>query len=593
MTNQLPTWNLEQYFPGFDSEEFQTAVETVKAQISAQVERTANFAEGDAAANVGDYLEAEKAIIGTIMPLISYASGHMAVNTRDAAAIKAMSTLQMAMIPLQQAGVRFAAWVGTQDVEAIIASSEIASEHAFMLRNEKINAEHLMSQAEEDLAAELTLSGGSAFGDLQSSVSSQILVTFEKTSGETVTLPISDVRNLANDPDRDVRKRAYDAEVAAWKQWETPLAAALNGVKGEHGTLAEKRGWDSVLASALHQNHIDQQTLDAMMSAARDAFPDIHRYWAAKAKTLGIEKLEWCDITAPVGENNREWQWDEGMDFIKEQFGTFSPKMAEMVQRAQDENWIDAGPREGKVGGAFCMPIVPGKSGVLSNFTPSFDGVSTMAHELGHAYHNLCQENTSPLWGVATPMTLAETASTFCETILRKAAIRAGSDDEKFAILESGLVDAGQIVVDITSRFLFEQSVFARRKDELLTAEEFCELMIAAQKETYGDAIIEESLHPYMWAVKGHYYSPGYAYYNYPYMFGLLFGLGLYAMYLEDPETFKANYDDLLASTGSADAATLAARFGIDTRSKDFWTASLNVIRQDIDEFVALVDARQ
>lgn len=592
MTNQLPTWNLEQYFPGFDSEEFQTAVETVKAQIAAQVERASKLAEGEAVEMASDYLEAEKAIVGNIMPLVSYASGHMAVNTRDAAAIKAMSTLQMAMIPLQQAGVRFAAWVGTQDVEVIIASSEIAAEHAFMLRNERINAEHLMSQVEEDLASELTLSGGSAFGDLQSSVSSQILVTFEKIPGETVTLPISDVRNLANDPDRDVRKRAYDAEVAAWKQWETPLAAALNGVKGEHGTLSEKRGWDSVLASALHQNHIDQETLDAMMGAARDAFPDIHRYWAAKAKAFGIEKLEWCDITAPVGENNREWQWDEGMDFIKEQFGTFSPKMAEMVQRAQHENWIDAGPREGKVGGAFCMPTVPGKSGVLSNFTPSFDGVSTMAHELGHAYHNLCQENVSPLWGVATPMTLAETASTFCETILRKAAIRAGSDDEKFAILESGLVDAGQIVVDITSRFLFEQSVFARRKDGVLTSEEFCELMIAAQKETYGDAIVEGSLHPYMWAVKGHYYSPGYAYYNYPYMFGLLFGLGLYAMYLDDPETFKANYDDLLASTGSADAATLAARFGIDTRSKAFWTASLDVIRQDIDEFVALVDAR-
>ncbi|MCO5219699.1 MAG: M3 family oligoendopeptidase [Thermomicrobiales bacterium] len=592
MTDQLPLWDLSQYFPGFDSPEFRSAVDKIKADIAAQVSLVEAVSEQEPVAAVEQYLTNEIDIINQLMPLMSYASGHMAVNTRDAAAIKATSELQMAMIPLQQAGTRFAAWVGGQDVEAIIAASAIAADHAFMLRNEKINAQHQMSQVEEDLATELTLSGGSAFGDLQSSVSSQILVTFEKTPGEMVTLPISEVRNLANDPDREIRKRAYDAEVAAWKQWETPIAAALNGVKGEHGTLAEKRGWDSVLASALHQNHIDQETLDAMMAAARDAFPDVRRYWTAKAKVLGLEKLEWCDITAPVGENNREWQWDEGMDFIKEQFGTFSQKMADMVQRSQDENWIDAGPREGKVGGAFCMPTVPGKSGVLSNFTPSFDGVSTMAHELGHAYHNLCQEDASPIWSVSTPMTLAETASTFCETILRKAAIRAGSDDEKFAILEGGLVDAGQIVVDITSRFLFEQSVFERRKNGLLTAEEFCELMIAAQKETYGDAIVEESLHPYMWAVKSHYYSPGYAYYNYPYMFGLLFGLGLYAMYLDDPETFKANYDDLLASTGSADAATLAARFGIDTRSKAFWAASLDVIRQDIDEFCALVDAR-
>ncbi len=419
------------------------------------------------------------------------------------------------------------------------------------------------------------------------------MVTFEKRPGETVTIPMSDVRNLANDPDRDVRRRAYEAEIDAWKKWSTPIAAALNGVKGEHGTLSRKRGWDSVLQESLHQNHIDQETLDAMMSAARDAFPDIRRYWAAKARAMGIEKLEWFDITAPVSQNEREWQWDEGMDFLMEQFGSYSSKMRDMVQQAMDERWIDAGPREGKVDGAFCMGTVPGKSGVLSNFTPSFDAVSTMAHELGHAYHNLCQVDSSPLWSMNTPMTLAETASTFCETILRKAAIEQGSEDEKFSILDGGLVDAGQIVVDITSRFLFEQSVFEARANGVLTADDFNEMMIAAQKETYGDAIVEESLHPYMWAVKSHYYSVNRAFYNYPYMFGLLFGLGLYAQYQQEPESFKAKYDVLLASTGSADAATLAAEFGIDIRSKEFWTASLDVIRQDIEEFVSLVEARE
>lgn len=592
MTNQLPTWDLSQYFPSLESEEFLAEMQGVKDAIAQTVERANSLDQGNPVEVAAAQLAAAKDLTGRIELLYAYIGGHTAVNTRDAAAIKAMSELQIALIPLWQSQTRFTAWLGEQDVEAIIAGSEIAKEHEFILRQDKIAATHLMSQAEEDLASELTLSGGDAFGELQAQVSSQIMVTFEKTPGETVTIPMTEVRNLATDPDREVRRAAFIAEVEAWQLWQTPIAAALNGVKGEHGTLAEKRGWNSVLESALHQNQIDQETLDAMMSAARDAFPDIRRYWSAKAKSLGIEKLEWFDITAPVGENNREWSWNEGMDFLLEQFGTYSDKMRDMVQQAIDENWIDAGPRPGKVGGAFCMGTVPGKSGVLSNFTPSFDGVSTMAHELGHAYHNLCQVDSSPLWGRNTPMTLAETASTFCETILRKAAIKQGTDDEKFSILEGALVDAGQIVVDISSRFLFEQSVFERRKHGLLTAEDFNELMIAAQKETYGDAIPEESLHPYMWAVKSHYYSPGYAYYNYPYMFGLLFGLGLYARYTEDPETFKANYDDLLASTGSADAATLAARFGIDVRSKEFWTSSLDVIRQDIDEFEALVNAR-
>ncbi len=594
MSTQLPTWDLSQYFPSLQSDEFRAEMQGVKDAIAEGVAAMEAVGTGspDPIAFVASFLERSKDLNERLGLLYAYIGGHVAVNTRDADAIKAMSELQIAMIPLNQVQTRFTAWIGEQDVEAIIAGSDISKEHEFILRRDKIDATHLMSQAEEDLATELTLSGGSAWGDLQQQVSSQIMVTFEKSPGETVTIPMSDVRNLANDPDREIRRRAFVAEVEAWQQWQTPLAAALNGVKGEHVTLSKKRGWDSVLATSLHQNHIDQETLDAMMSAAREAFPDIHRYWAAKAKAIGVKKLEWFDITSPVGENERAWQWDEAMDFILEQFGSYSPKMRDMVQQAIDENWIDAGPRPGKVDGAFCMGTVPGKSGVLSNFTPSFDGVSTMAHELGHAYHNLCQVDSSPLWGRNTPMTLAETASTFCETILRKAAIQHGTDDEKFAILAGSLVDSGQIIVDITSRFIFEQSVVERRANGLLTAEEFNELMIVAQKETYGDAIEEESLHPYMWAVKSHYYSADYAFYNYPYMFGLLFGLGLYAQYIQDPETFKANYDDLLASTGSADAATLAARFGIDVRSKEFWVSSLDVIRQDIDEFEALVNAR-
>ena len=593
MSNQLPTWDMTQYFPSLESEEFRSEIASVKAQI-ADISKKVDALDSvsDPAEFVAEYLATTADLTNRIGLLYAFIGGHYTVNTRDAVALKTMSELQIAMIPLSKISTRITAWLGKQDIEAIINGSDIAKEHEYILRREQIDAAHQMSQQEEDLAAELTLSGGSAWGDLQSQVSSQIEVTFEKTPGETVTLPMSDVRNLANHADRDVRRRAFEAEVAAWKQWETPLAAALNGVKGEHVTVSEKRGWDSILESTLHQNHIDEQTLDAMMSAARDAFPDIRRYWAAKAKAIGVEKLEWFDITAPVSKNEREWQWDEGMAFLLEQFGSFSDKMRDMAQQALDERWIDAGPRPGKVDGAFCMGTVPGKSGVLSNYTPSFDAVSTMAHELGHAYHNLCQKDSSPIWGRNTPMTLAETASTFCETILRQAAIKQGTDDEKLSILEGGLVDAGQIVVDITSRFLFEKSVIEARKNGTLTASDFNDLMLAAQKETYGDAILEESLHPYMWAVKSHYYSSDRAFYNYPYMFGLLFGLGLYAKYVEDAEAFKANYDDLLASTGSADAATLAARFGIDTRSKEFWASSLNVIRQDIDEFESLVNAR-
>jgi oligoendopeptidase F len=595
-TKQLPHWNLDQYYPGLDSGAFRQAFAGMKEKIasfSATVEEiTADTSSVDPVAGVERALTGANDLLEDVGLLMSYLYGHVSVNSRDKLAQRYLSQAQMALIPFRQANTRLTAWLGLQDVEAMIEGSEVAKDHAYLLRKAKVEAEHLMSPAEEALANELTLSGGSAFGRLHDDISSQITVRFEKRPGELVQLPMSEVRNLAMDPDREVRRRAFEAELAAWKEWETPIAASLNGVKGEHTTLARKRNWDSVLDQALFQNHIDREALDAMMEAAREAFPDMRRYWKAKARALGVEKLMWYDVTAPVGENNREWAWDEAMDFVLEQFGSYSDAMRDMVQQAIDEEWIDAEPRSGKVGGAYCAPTRDGKSMVLSNFTPSFDGVSTMAHELGHAYHNVAEKDRTALQRADTPMTLAETASTFCETILRKAAIEKGSEDEKFAILEGALVDAGQIVVDISSRFLFEQSVVEQRADQELSADEFCTLMLDAQKQTYGDAIAEDGLHPYMWAVKGHYYSPGYAFYNYPYMFGLLFGLGLYAKYQEDPETFRANYDDLLSSTGMADAAELAGRFGFDIETPDFWRSSLDVIRQDIDEFVALVEKK-
>src|SRR5690606_32588823 len=236
-----------------------------------------------------------------------------------------------------QANTRFTAWLGQQDVEALIAGSGVAKEHSYLLRKAKEEAEHLMSPAEEALASELTLSGGSAFGKLHDDVSSQIVVRFEKRPGEEVELPMSEVRNFAMNPDREVRRRAFEAALEAWEEWETPIAAALNGVKGEHVTLARKRNWGSVLEQASFQNHIDRTTLDAMMEAAREAFPDVRRYWNAKAKALGVDKLMWYDVTAPVGENNREWSWNEAMGFVLEQFGSYSDKMRDMVQQAIDE----------------------------------------------------------------------------------------------------------------------------------------------------------------------------------------------------------------------------------------------------------------
>jgi pepF/M3 family oligoendopeptidase len=327
-----------------------------------------------------------------------------------------------------------------------------------------------------------------------------------------------------------------------------------------------------------------------MLTAARESFPDFCRYLRAKAHALGLPKLAWYDLFAPVGREMHTWEFEQARSFIVEKFGSYSQKLADFAARAFRENWIDAEPRAGKVDGAYCTSVRADESRVFANFKPSFNGVSTLAHELGHGYHNLNLAGRTMLQK-ETPMTLAETASIFCETIITHAALARADKDEQIAILENSLQGSCQVVVDITSRFLFETRACERRRQRELSIDEFSALMLEAQRETYGDGLDQAQLHPYMWAVKPHYYSTHFSFYNYPYMFGLLFGLGLYARYQEDPAGFKTGYDDLLSSTGLGDAATMAARFGIDIRSLDFWRSSLDIVRKDIDLFETLIGA--
>lgn len=250
---------------------------------------------------------------------------------------------------------------------------------------------------------------------------------------------------------------------------------------------------------------------------------------------------------------------------------------------------MDAEPRAGKVGGAYCMSMVDGVSRVLLNFDGSFDALQTMAHELGHAYHNVNLGDRTPMQR-NTPMALAETASIFCETIMVQAGLAEVGDDAegRLALLDSDLSNACQVVVDIHSRFAFERALSAEREQGVLSVDRLRELMLDAQSVAYGDGVDPRFRHRDMWAVKGHYYT---AYYNWPYTFGLLFGIGLYAEYQRDPDRFREGYDDLLSATGLGDAATLAARFGIDVADEAFWAASLEVLRERIDEFEAAVDA--
>jgi pepF/M3 family oligoendopeptidase len=594
-TPSLPRWDMRVIYPGLDSPEFEQGFAGAIYEIKALTElfntyhieqQTSVLVDEQLVQTFETVIERYNAILDQIDTLSVYISCFVNTDSRDEVAQARSSELERHLVQLEQLDTRLTAWIGSLDVERLIASSKIASEHAYTLRRNKEAAAHMMSPAEENLAAELNTSGGSAWDKLHGNVTSQLTVTLE-VDGQIQQVPMSVVRNQAGSPDREERRRAYEAELASWKTVAVPLAAALNSIKGEVNTLSSRRHWESALDESLFDNNIDRQTLEAMLSAAKKSFPAFRRYMHAKAHVLGLPKLAWYDIFAPLGASERVWTFDEAEQFIVKQFGTYSPRLSNYAARAFREHWIDAEPRPGKRDGAYCTALRNDESRILANYKPNFDGATTLAHELGHGYHNVNLAPRTALQRIL-PMTLAETASIFCETIVNHAVQKNAGREELISLLETSIQGSCQVVVDITSRFLFEQQVLEQRRQRELSIEELNALMLQAQRDTYGDGLDEQSLHPYMWAVKGHYYSTELSFYNYPYMFGLLFGLGLYARYQQEPEQFRQGYDDLLSSAGLADAATLAARFGIDLHSEAFWASSLDIVRQDIDTFCEL-----
>jgi pepF/M3 family oligoendopeptidase len=605
MTSEpLPHWDLSNVYPGLESEEFRHAVSQARAGLDEMDEylSTHGIARGGSlpaggppalAAAIGGYLDRMNALLRLYGTLGPYVYSFFSTDSYNAMARRILSELEALEVRLERQEVLFRGWVGTVAEQADLFQAALdeagpAREHAFYLKETAQQSRYLMSTAEETLAAELSLSGTRAWEKLQAVVTTQIKVPFER-DGRVEELPITVIQNLNTDPDGEVRRRAYEAELTAWKSQREPLAACLNGIKGAVNTLNRRRGRTDCLHQPLDQARIDRATLEAMLGAMADSFPAFRRYFQHKAAVLGKEALPWWDLFAPVGRLGRHFTFAEARDLLLDQFGTFSDRLLTMACRAFGERWIDAEPRDGKQGGAFCMGLPAlEQSRVLCNFDGTLDQVLTMAHELGHAYHNDCQAGKTQLQR-GMPMTLAETASILVETFITEATLAQATDtQEELAILDKFLIGASQAVVDIYSRYLFEKEVFERRVEAELSADDFCEIMLRAQQATYGDGLDSHHLNPYMWAWKPHYYLGSLSFYNFPYAFGLLFGLGLYAIYQERGKAFLPDYDDLLRSTGEGTAADLAARFGIEIRERAFWEGSLNVIRERIERYLAL-----
>ncbi len=600
-------WNLDTLYTSFESNEFLNDIKEMDTNIAAlntwvEKEFTKSAAVQDNPAEIGNiirkYLDSYINIRKLYSALSSYAELTFSVDASNHTAKKYTEILEQKLPDITKATVQFARWLSlVNNIDKVIKNSGLLKEHNFYLKEISNNSKYLLTNKEEILAAKLKNSGSNAWSQLWNILTSTVKVDI-KIDGEQKELPLPVVRNMANEADKDIRKKAFNAELAVYKKFEEAAAAALNGVKGEVITLSELRGYKSPLHMTLINSRMDEKTLNAMFSAIQEYLPVFRKYFRKKAELLGHSKgLPFYDLFAPITKKSDTekskkdkliFTYDQAREFIVNKFREFSDNLADYADNAFENNWIDAEQREGKRGGAFCENLhVIGESRIMSNFDGSFSGLTTLAHELGHGYHGHCLKNESFL-NSDYPMPLAETASIFCETLIINAAIKNASETEAYTILENSIQSDAQVIVDIYSRFLFESELFEKRKDSSLSVDELKNIMINAQKESYGDGLDPEQLHPYMWACKPHYYYADFNFYNFPYAFGLLFAKGLYAEYLKTGKSFIEKYDNLLKETGKNNIADVTSMMGIDIQSTEFWKKSLKLTAKDIEKFILL-----
>ncbi len=579
-------WNLDVIYRGFDDPAFAADMEKLEKLVKDYAAFAGELVGQTPLDGLKKGIALEEALTVLTAKLGEYASLRQSVNTRDAEAGSRLGQVMQRISGAAGAQAQWREWVSKiPDLMVLVAGDETLKDYTFLFERLLRNSTHLLGSLGEQISAKLSMSGSSAWSDLQGYLTSTVPVSY---NGGTTNL--SAIRNLAYDPDPAVRKAAYEAELSCYDRIKDSVAFALNSIKLETISDCQLRGYGSPLDRTLEQSDMKRQTLDAMLGAMEEYMPKFRQYLRAKGKALGHENgLPWYDLFAPMGKSAAQYTAEDAKRILVELFSTFDQELADMVARAFDESWIDFYPRDGKTGGAFCAGVeCIGQSRILTNFDGTFGSIVTLAHELGHAFHNQCIRTHRPL-NRDYSMPVAETASTFNECVVMAAAIRqAKSHDEELALIESQLQDVTQIICDIYSRYLFESMVLENREQQFMDADTLCGMMLKAQEQSYGDGLDPNFRHPYMWICKSHYY--GATFYNFPYAFGGLFARGLYAQYQREGAAFVPKYKKLLRTTTVATAEDVAQVAGIDLTDKEFWRSALQTVAQQIDLVCGLLE---
>lgn len=589
------TWDLESIFPGGSSSpELKAFLESLEAetkQLRGAVQSVKVPANLQEISPLEEILSLFEKCVAKASEAGAFVGCLAAQDQNDKKAIQLSGRVTTLYAELQSIKAKFDNLL--REIDDSLWASWLATEKAaplhFILNESRDLAREKMNPEKESLALELAIDGYHGWGEFYDTIVSKIQIPHEE-NGKIELLSAGQAFNKLHNPNREVRQEMFEKWEQAWTAAEDYCADTLNHLAGFRLKLYGNRGWEDVLKEPLAINRMSRETLDTMWAVIQDAKPVLVEYLNRKAKLLGLEGLTWTDVEAPIRTAVSKVTYDEAAQTIVEQFRKFSPKLADFSQMAFDKSWIEAEDRPGKRPGGFCTSFQwSNQTRIFMTFGGTSSNVSTLAHELGHAYHQYLMSEL-PVLNQDYAMNVAETASTFAEMIVADALVKAAkSEEEKLALLEEKIQNSVAFFMNIHARFLFETRFYDKRKEGLLNAAEISELMEEAQKEAYCNAL--SSYHPHFWASKLHFYSTGVPFYNFPYTFGYMFSTGLYVRALEEGSSFADKYDALLRDTGVMTVEALAKKhLDVDLTQRDFWQGAADMCIADIQQFLQMTD---
>lgn len=615
--SNVPRWNLDSIYKDLDCEEYKNDIAELERLIAKKEMLVADFEKSSFYDFLISYISLENELTALLKTLNAYSYVIYSTDTTNQKYMNNLNVMDDYSARCIKSYLGFSSLLekNKDKLERFFAENPDYSEYKYIFNEIIEDKLHQMSSEEEELAAKLSHTGGNAWSLLQE----QLISNMHDYNGKS----FNELRNDANEADCKLRKSSWKKEIELLKQNEIAFAASLNNLKGETLTLNKKRNWKQAVDKALFSSRLGKASLNSLIAAIEESLPVWRKYFMAKAKllrktgntasvsagTAEHKGIAFYDLFAPVenpsAEKNdsesllsRKWTFEEAKNYVVKEFSSFSNEMGDFALKAFNDGWIDAEVRAGKVGGAYDEDFPKGhQSRILSNFTGVFSDVITLSHELGHAYHFSCLKEKAPVF-YEYPMTLAETASTFAETVVKQDMLKLCTGFDRIRIMDLDLTDAGQVLVDILCRYYFEMSVFEAKENSELTAADFCRLMQEAQEKSYGCGLNDEKdsdgryteRHEYMWAVKSHYYIPDLDFYNFPYAFGQLFAAGLYTLSLKEGKEFADRYKVLLSNTGSCSCEEVCAQCGFDITKPHFWKAGIEMYVREIEEYCSYVE---